>query len=74
MDKEVSAMQWCSDIVDTRLSEVLHSGGKGSNKAKASALSGLGNRWRRYVGIFQGQAATSRSHCKNLNKARFFLL
>ena len=32
MNKEVSAMQWCSDIVDTRLYKVLQSGGEGRIK------------------------------------------
>ena len=72
---EASAIQWCSDIVDTRFYEVLHHGGKERIKMARrrhqhyAALAILG------ADIYRkGKYATSRSNRRELTEARFFLL
>ena len=57
MDEEVSAIEWCSDTVDTRIYAVSYYGLEGKKEnGKAKGIStrivpgGLGNGWRRYLG------------------------
>ena len=56
MDEEVSAIEWCSDTVDTRIYAVSYYSLEGKKKMQGKGIStrifpgGLGNGWRRYLG------------------------